>query len=399
MAAATAERVPAPNRMVFGVLAVAVMLTNAPWTLAPEAGAAIIALLLAFQPRRYRVVVPLPLVLLVAWMAASVMWSLAPLATVRDVVRNGLLMVDAWLLLLTLGWRRTSLLVGTGTTLLCLVCLGSWVTDPAGAYTPDGLKGVLPQNNSLGYVAAVAVSALVVHGITNRWSRSLIGLLLIAVTTLVLSQSMTSIVAGAGALAVCAVVTAARRGGTRHRRLLVVELLVAVALLGVVLPALSLTDLVGRDATLTGRTDIWPEMLRIANSRWLIGWGQGAPWVDGSWIRSWSEFHFDFHMISTHNAFLETYLQLGLVGVVLLVLLWGRGLLLLPRLVWTSGTALWAVCIAVFHLAHGMAESSQGAPLTWLLVPMVWLVTVPRITDERSEPPLPTPAEPGSPRR
>jgi O-antigen ligase len=65
----------------------------------------------------------------------------------------------------------------------------------------------------------------------------------------------------------------------------------------------------GRDKTLTGRTEIWARMVPEVNSQPLLGHGFGSFWTTA---RRKSE---DF--TDAHNGYLDTLLDLGVVGLVL----------------------------------------------------------------------------------
>jgi len=78
----------------------------------------------------------------------------------------------------------------------------------------------------------------------------------------------------------------------------------------------SVTDIVGRDKTLTGRTDIWADLLKEPVNP-LLGTG-----FQGFWLGNRMEYYFDkyvFHLTQAHNGYLETYLNGGLLGVGLLI--------------------------------------------------------------------------------
>jgi exopolysaccharide production protein ExoQ len=77
-----------------------------------------------------------------------------------------------------------------------------------------------------------------------------------------------------------------------------------------------MASLFGRDPTLTDRTEIWSDLLQIRGNS-LVGTGYGGFWIgerlDFLWAR-WS-----WLPNSAHNGYLELFLQLGIVGVTLLI--------------------------------------------------------------------------------
>lgn len=78
----------------------------------------------------------------------------------------------------------------------------------------------------------------------------------------------------------------------------------------------TLTDVLGRDATLSGRLELWDEVRRIDINP-MIGAGFESFWLgpraEFLWAKYW------WRPNQAHNGYLETYLNLGWVGVILLV--------------------------------------------------------------------------------
>jgi exopolysaccharide production protein ExoQ len=104
--------------------------------------------------------------------------------------------------------------------------------------------------------------------------------------------------------------------------------LVAVGILslcvfGLILdPGAGLVQAMGRDPTLTGRTQLWQDLLRMPVNSWLgtgfesFWLGERARWL---WARHW------WHPNQAHNGYLEVFITLGWLGVALLafVMAWG----------------------------------------------------------------------------
>lgn len=73
----------------------------------------------------------------------------------------------------------------------------------------------------------------------------------------------------------------------------------------------------GRDDTLTGRTDLWSDVLHLQTSPFL-GTGYGGFWLGERVEKLWKMYL--WHPNQAHNGYLQTYLDLGLVGLMLLSL-------------------------------------------------------------------------------
>src|SRR5262245_15834050 len=74
----------------------------------------------------------------------------------------------------------------------------------------------------------------------------------------------------------------------------------------------------GRDPTLTTRTDMWKDLVAVPINP-LIGAGFESFWLGARLARIWSIW--DFGPNQAHNGYLDTYLNLGFLGVSLLVAL------------------------------------------------------------------------------
>jgi exopolysaccharide production protein ExoQ len=118
-------------------------------------------------------------------------------------------------------------------------------------------------------------------------------------------------------------------GRLRHRVTMVMRILAgsaaALALLagGLALAGTSLQAVVaeafGKDPTLTDRTYLWRDVVRIGGERPVLGSGYGGFWVPATFDQLSPEV--DNMPLEAHNGYLETFANLGLVGVGLLALL------------------------------------------------------------------------------
>lgn len=72
------------------------------------------------------------------------------------------------------------------------------------------------------------------------------------------------------------------------------------------------------DTTLTGRTAIWEETIRVGLRRPLLGHGFGAFWLGDLGVSSTLHGPLGWTVLSAHNAFIDIWLDLGGVGILLL---------------------------------------------------------------------------------
>jgi len=78
------------------------------------------------------------------------------------------------------------------------------------------------------------------------------------------------------------------------------------------------TSLFGRDTTLTGRTEIWQELLKLDINRWF-GTGYGSLWQPDCSERLSKALGFYVPLKEAHNGYLEIYLNCGLIGLGLFI--------------------------------------------------------------------------------
>ena len=80
-----------------------------------------------------------------------------------------------------------------------------------------------------------------------------------------------------------------------------------------------LATVLGKDPDMSGRMPLWASAVASAMKRPLLGYGFGAFWtgMSGESLNIFSDTHFDIYQ--AQNGLLEVWLELGLVGVVLIV--------------------------------------------------------------------------------
>jgi O-antigen ligase len=87
--------------------------------------------------------------------------------------------------------------------------------------------------------------------------------------------------------------------------------------------------LLGKDATLTGRTQIWAAVMRQIQLRPALGYGYAAIWDEdlGSWgPLAWIIHDAGFRPHHSHNSWLEQWLAMGYVGLAAWIAFFGQTL-------------------------------------------------------------------------
>ena len=138
-----------------------------------------------------------------------------------------------------------------------------------------------------------------------------------------ISNSMTSLASFllAGSLIVVTSRSAlARKRSVVHRLVLVV---LFVPLSALFLGASGVLGAMGRDSTLTGRTEIWSLLLPMAENP-LFGTGYESFWLGKRLETIWS-WDYYFRLNEAHNGYIEVFLNLGWVGIIMLAVLMVSG--------------------------------------------------------------------------
>jgi len=144
-----------------------------------------------------------------------------------------------------------------------------------------------------------------------------------ALWLLILCNSVTSL----SCFILATLLMAAHTFSRSLRRPRVVHAMVAGALLLCVAPLFlglggSLISSLGRDPTLTGRTQLWKDVLSIHVSP-LFGAGFESFWLGSRLQQMWQMYW--WQPIEAHNGYIETYINLGVTGLSLLVVMIGAG--------------------------------------------------------------------------
>lgn len=186
------------------------------------------------------------------------------------------------------------------------------------------IQGILGNSNLL---AMCALLGLIVFGIqlSDRRVRRGPGIawIVVAVAALALTRSSTVVIATVVTIAVLAFALGARAARPTHRGpvYLVALAVAAAAAASVWLAWDRILAIFGKSEDLTGRLDIWHAVIAHAVQRPAFGWG---------WVSYWAPWAEPFkHMavrkgvtyLQAHDAWLDVWLQVGIVGLVIFALL------------------------------------------------------------------------------
>jgi O-antigen ligase len=310
---------------------------------------------------------------LCAWAFVSMKWSIHPDVTLRRSIALLFTTVFGLHLAARYDWpdltRMTAgafalLAVGSAIAGLAFPAFGG---DPA---HPGAWRGLWYEKNQLGWLMTHGALACACAAIFDRRRRlAWIVAVGLCAGAVVMSKSTTSLLGTVCGLGGLFVLLLLRRGGWMTVATLWLALALGVGFLGVLTVAPdAFFELIGKDPSLTGRTDIWAAVLHRVELRPTLGYGFGAVWND-PWGPAWFiREEVQWRAPTAHNGWLDILLQLGGVGVALAAL---HFLLSAAAAVASirRPESYWAIPFMALFAVFSISESTimQYNGLTWVL--------------------------------
>lgn len=347
---------------------------------------------------------PPELLAFVALITVSIAWSAYPSASAIGVFTTWLTVLGGTAIAVAFSWQR--ILWGLGVVLRAVLA-GSlafelWVSLvvrhpvlPLWVNYPDGplplmlfwsrnvlleggkIQGLVGNSSLLAFLALLGVIVFAVQwadarcrdDARSRRVRRLAPLwLVLAVALIAATRSPTIYVAAAAVAGAVIVLLLARRAPSRASRIWVgvgSGVVAAAGAAALFAGGGRLLELVGKSPTLTGRSEIWATVAALAEQRPVWGWG---------WVSYWPPWVWPFDSLVTrngvvqlhaHNAWLDVWLQVGLVGVIIFAACVLAALVRAFRVALAAG---WGWPVSVLPLAILVALMVQSAAESRLLV-------------------------------
>ena len=317
----------------------------------------------------------------VAFAGASVLWSVKPEVSFIRFTQQAMIVTSiilpAMLAVRTADVMRSLFLCFALVSILNVLFLpGSQEYDYLGIF--QGYRGYVSDKNALGQFAAIAF-LFALREIICRGLRQVLGIIVVvtAIILLVLSHSKTSLgfalfapfLAGFSLIA-----------GKRMR------VSPAIVLLSIAFCCAALSKLFGfdmyrlagilyGDPTFSGRKFIWDFVSWEIDRRPFLGWGYQSFWLTGSDAPSMVEAPGWIKMMPhAHNGYYDTMLQMGYVGLTLLVICILANLHCIGRLADRDPARAWLMLsLIIFLIFHNFLETSWmwGGDMLWLVFTVV----------------------------
>jgi exopolysaccharide production protein ExoQ len=312
---------------------------------------------------------------LLALAFVSTLWSIDSGGTLRRSVWLALSMAFGLYLAWRNDWPRLIEVLAGGFIVLIAGCLfvgalmpgvGRMTAEHVGAWC-----GLWTHKNTMGGIMALGVGIGVAAALAAPQRRLLwVGVALGAFLLVLLSTSKTALIASLLGVALILGALFARRGPVQ-------TVLAAAGIVGAVVIGASIVFLapellvgaIGRDLTLTGRTDIWAAASPAVAAQPWLGYGYYAFWLPDNGPAFWVRQAVNWPVASAHSGWLEMALGMGRIGVALLALQLVAALLRGMRALGDSQAGLWAPAFLIVFAMYTMSESHalQANNLFWII--------------------------------
>lgn len=309
---------------------------------------------------------------------ASLMWSSIPKITqVRSIALVGTSLFGLYLAsrytireqLKLLGWSFGIVIIMSFLFAFFMPKFGIMSSGVhAGAW-----RGIYVHKNMLGKMMAIGATVfllLAMDARSNRWIPWLgVGL---SVILLVLSKSSSAI---GNFLTIFALIPVYNT--LRWSYHLLVPATIAVITIGSIISlwlstnAKVLLEAIGKDPTLTGRTEMWPFIIEMIQKQPWLGYGYNGFWHDWNSPGAYVWYAAQWTPPNSHNGFLDLWLELGLLGILVFAIGFGVNLLRGLKLfrIDRSWQSFWTLLYLTFIILANIGESSllNRNDLCWLL--------------------------------
>lgn len=343
---------------------------------------------------------PVPIVLLTAFMAISGIWSNYQLFTLAAVSVQIVTTVIGFFFAMQFDWRQllnifanTIRFILVLSLIIELIAAFTGPIKPPFAYfegdTPpspafwwvqgnlfqsERIQGFPGNANLIAFVAVLGLAIFFVEYLVSVRNQALaVASMFGAAMFIALAKSASMFVALVIVLA-AAVIAMLAEGKPRETRHRIYRGTYLVSLFGIFLVAVywvEITDFLGKSPDASGRFSIWQSVWELINQRWLLGWGWISHWIPGVEPYEGLAVIDGVPYYHAHNAFLDVWLQLGLIGLV--IFLW---------LLVATFVRLWKVAVShtnplyFWPLFTFMVIATQALTESRLLVEGGWVLLV-----------------------
>jgi O-antigen ligase len=254
-------------------------------------------------------------------------------------------------------------------------------TPPASAYywtrahlfDGDRIQGIVGNSNILAFIAMIGLVVFAIDyavSATPKWLSASSFALAAAMLLLSKSAGVAFAVAAIAVAATVAMIVEGKDRDLRHRIYRWVWACAGVVSIVVLINRAEVFTFFGKTPDMTGRSTIWKLVLGLIAERPIQGWGWISHWMPGVEPFEGLVVINKVPYYQAHNAYLDMWLQLGGIGLLLLLILVAMTFVKLWRLGvrHTNPLYLWPMLVFFGLLAQNLTESRMLLEIGWVLL-------------------------------
>lgn len=254
-------------------------------------------------------------------------------------------------------------------------------TPPASAYywtrahlfDGDRIQGIVGNSNILAFIAMIGLVVFAIDyavSATPKWLSASSFALAAAMLLLSKSAGVAFAVAAIAVAATVALIVEGKDRDLRHRIYRWVWACAGVVSIVVLINRAEVFTFFGKTPDMTGRSTIWKLVLGLIAERPIQGWGWISHWMPGVEPFEGLVVINKVPYYQAHNAYLDMWLQLGAIGLLLLLILVAMTFVKLWRLGvrHTNPLYLWPMLVFFGLLAQNLTESRMLLEIGWVLL-------------------------------
>lgn len=325
------------------------------------------------------------LILLSILIAISFVWSDNPLITLQRISAFfGTLLFCIYFALRYDKKEQIELLTYALSAVLLLSILIALILPSYGISSENNgaWQGAFNQKNILGKIMTLGTITFLFY-LSER--RRLIAKILMAILIIIsisltyLSQSKTAILTTLilGIIISCARILQKSNKSTKSFFMIIIAIMIIIS--GIIIPYYEddILQGIGKETTLTGRTELWSYSISKIMEHPIIGYGYASFWIKedkspserAEYVLGWNPPH-------AHNGFIDLTLELGLIGLIIvsiqLIMLASKSFYLAKKS--KEFIDLWPLALIAFLLLYNLTESSLIRPNSIFLVIYICLL-------------------------
>jgi O-antigen ligase len=237
----------------------------------------------------------------------------------------------------------------------------------------DRIQGIVGNSNILAFIAMIGLVVFAIDyavSATPKWLSASSFALAAAMLLLSKSAGVAFAVAAIAVAAIVALIVEGKDRDLRHRIYRWVWACAGVVSIVVLINRAEVFTFFGKTPDMTGRSTIWKLVLGLIAERPIQGWGWISHWMPGVEPFEGLVVINKVPYYQAHNAYLDMWLQLGGIGLLLLLILVAMTFVKLWRLGvrHTNPLYLWPMLVFFGLLAQNLTESRMLLEIGWVLL-------------------------------